>query len=410
MHTATALRAAWRLLARMDKPMLGLTLLLVATGLLFVYGVGQEVGGEFAKQWQRQLANALVGFLVYLLCAAVDYRRLADWSWLGYLAAVVILALVLTPLGVVRNNSRSWLALPGVGVPLQPSELAKPAVVLFMAWLAAHPLARASRVHAVFPCLLALAAPLGLILLQPDFGTGLVYIPFTLAIAFAARLRWRWILGAGVLLLAAILVLYPRLKSYQRDRIKVFLDAPSSLAVAVVSPFLPSHLRENAEKWQTNTFRLASDTWNAQQSLLAVGSGGLWGKGFMNGTQHVLGFLPRNVASSDFIFSVIGEETGFIGAAGVVCALIGVLLCILRTAIGARDDLGCYIAVGVATLFFTHAFTNIGMTVKAAPIVGLPLPFVSHGGSFMLCTMACAGLVQSVHIRRSEAVPPSALG
>jgi rod shape determining protein RodA len=116
----------------------------------------------------------------------------------------------------------------------------------------------------------------------------------------------------------------------------------------------------------------------------------------------VLGFLPRNVASSDFIFSVVGEESGFVGAAGMVCALMGVLLCALRTAAGARDALGGYIAVGAAVLIFTHAIINIGMTVKAAPIVGLPLPFISHGGSFMLCTMACVGLVQSVHVRRHD--------
>lgn len=402
MNTATILRNTWRVLVHMDKPMLALNLLLVATGLLFVYGVGQEVGGEFAHQWERQLANALVGIAVYFACAALDYRRAAEWSWVGYLIAILLLALVLTPLGVVRNSSRSWLALPGLGVPLQPSELAKPAVLLFLAWIASHPLARGSRIHGVVPCLIALAPPLALVLLQPDVGTGLVYIPFTLAIAFAARLRWSWILGALVALAVAGAFLYPRLKAYQRDRLKVFFDAPSSLAVAAVSPFLPDTTRSELERGQAALFRQSSDTWNAQQSLLAVGSGGLWGKGYMKGTQHVLGFLPRNVASSDFIFSVIAEETGFIGAAGVVCAFVGVLLCALRTAFAARDELGCYVAVGVATLFFTHAFINVGMTVKAAPIVGLPLPFISHGGSFMICTMACAGLVQSVHIRRRE--------
>jgi len=402
MNTAATVRATWRLLVRMDKTMLGLNLLLVATGLLFVYGVGQEVGGEFARQWERQLGNAVAGLVVYFACAALDYRRTAEWSWVGYLAVLILLALVLSPLGVVRNSSRSWLAVPGLGVPMQPSELAKPAVLLFVAWIASHPLTRASRIHGVVPCLVVLAPPLALVLLQPDVGTGLVYIPFTLAIAFAARLRWSWILGAVAALLVCGAILYPRLKAYQQDRLKVFLDAPSSLAVAAVSPILPDATRAELERRQVAVFRQSSDTWNAQQSLLAVGSGGLWGKGYMRGTQHVLGFLPRNVASSDFVFSVIGEETGFIGAAGVVCAFIGVLLCALRTAFAARDELGCYIAVGVAALFFTHAFINVGMTVKAAPIVGLPLPFISHGGSFMICTMACAGLVQSVHIRRRE--------
>ncbi len=385
--------------------MLGLNLLLLGTGLLFIYGVGQEVGGDFRSQWKRQVLYVGLGLCTYVLFTLMDYRRLAEWSWLGYLAALVLLVLVLTGLGVARNGSRSWLLMPGLGVPFQPAELAKPAVLLFVAWLASHPLLRATHIHAVVPCLAAVALPVGLILIQPDFGTALVFLPFTLAIVFTARLRWRWIVAAGLVVLAVGRFLYPRLDHYQQDRIKVFMDAPSSLAIATASPFLSDRLREEAERRQAAMFRLSSDTWNAQQSLLAVGSGGLWGKGFMRGTQHVLGFLPRNVASSDFIFSVVGEETGFVGSAGMVCALIGVLLCALRTAAGARDALGCYVAVGAAALFFTHTFINIGMTVKAAPIVGLPLPFISHGGSFMLCTMACAGLVQSVHVRRHDDNP-----
>lgn len=402
MHTAKPTRAALRFLARMDWAMLGLNLLLLCTGLLFIYGVGQEVGGDFASQWQRQLLHGVLGLCAYFVFTVADYRKLAEWSWAGYLLSIVVLLLVLTSLGVVRNYSRSWLPLPGLGVPLQPSELAKPAVLLFVAWLASHPLVRASRVHCVVPCLAAVSVPMVLILLQPDFGTAIVYLPFALAIAFTARLRWSWIIGAVTLVVVAGVLVYPRLRRYQQDRIKVFLDAPSSLALAVASPLLPEAVQEEAERRQAAFFRQSSDTWNAQQSLLAVGSGAFWGKGFMKGTQHVLGFLPRNVASSDFIFSVIGEETGFVGAGGVVCAFVGILLCALRTAATARDDLGCYLAVGVAALLFTHAFINIGMTVKAAPIVGLPLPFVSHGGSFMLCTMACAGMVQSVHVRRHE--------
>ncbi len=400
MHTGRPTLAALRPLLRMDFAMLGLNLLLLGTGLLFIYGVGQEVGGHFAGQWQRQLLHAGIGLAAYLALAAADYRRLAEWSWLAYLGALLLLVLVLSPLGVVHNAARSWLPMPGLGVPLQPSELAKPAVLLFVAWVASHPWLRRSPVHCVVPCLAVIAVPMGLILLQPDFGTAIVFVPFALAIAFTARLRWRWIVAAvlGASLVGALA--YPRLKRYQQDRIKVFIEAPSSLALAVAAPFMPEPVQEEAERRHAAFFRQASDSWNAQQSLLAVGSGGLWGKGYMRGTQHVLGFLPRNVASSDFIFSVIGEETGFVGAAGVVCALIGVLVCALRTAAGAADDLGCYLAVGVAMLIFTHAFINIGMTVKAAPIVGLPLPFVSHGGSFMIAVMACCGLVQSVHIRR----------
>ncbi|MBN2449155.1 MAG: rod shape-determining protein RodA [Lentisphaeria bacterium] len=389
-----------RLLVRMDKAMLALNLLLLGVGLAFLYGVGREQGSAVAGRWFRQFLLAGVGLAGYLLAAALDYRRLARWSWVLYLVSLVVLLLVLTPLGEVRNGARSWLSLPGVGIPLQPSELVKPAILLFVAWLAALPILREHPDRGALPCLIAVLPPVLLIALQPDFGTAVVYIPTVLAVVFMAGLRWRWILLGTTLVLLAMPLVYPRLREYQKDRIKVFLDTPTSMALAAVAPVLPQRLSERLDQRKEAFFRLSSDSWNAHQSLLAVGSGGMWGKGFLQGTQHVLGFLPRNVASSDFIFSVIGEETGFVGAAGILCAFMGVLLCALRTAAQARDDLGKYLAVGVAVILFTHVFINVGMTVQAAPIIGIPLPFISHGGSFLLCTMVCCGLVQSVHVRR----------
>jgi rod shape determining protein RodA len=243
-----------------------------------------------------------------------------------------------------------------------------------------------------------------LIGLQPDYGTALVFVPFTLAVVFAAGLTWRWIL-LGVAAAAVVLPLaYPRLADHQKDRIKVFLEPPADGAIALLSPLVSDDRQEGLVEAKEHFFKRsesAVDTdWNAHQSLLAVGSGGMWGKGFMRGTQHVLGFLPRTVAPTDFIFSVIAEEAGFAGAGAVLCAFMGLILCMLRTATLACDEFGTYLACGVAVLFFTHVFINVGMTMQAAPIIGIPLPFVSYGGSFMLGTMVCAGLAQSVHVRR----------
>ena len=403
MSTKTRTLRYLRLLSRMDKAMLTLILLLLLTGLLFSYGVGREVGGDFAGKWKGQLALAVLGLLGYGVLTVLDYRKLGRWSWVFYGISIAVLIIVLTPLGIMRNGARSWLAVPGFGRPMQPSELAKPAVLLFIAWLASRPIFHQSRwLHCTIPCLAAMALPVLLIGIQPDFGTALVYIPFTLAIIFVEGIRWRWILGGVTLMAILIPLTYPRLQHYQQDRLKVFLEPPAALALAAASAMLPPTTVENIEKKKADFFRRSSDSWNAEQSLLAVGSGGFWGKGFMKGTQHVLGFLPRNVASSDFVFSVIGEETGFVGAAGVVCAFMGLLICSFRTAAGACDDLGRNLALGVGVIFFTHVFINVGMTIRAAPIIGIPLPFISHGGSFMLCSMACCGLVQSVHIRRHE--------
>ena len=140
--------------------------------------------------------------------------------------------------------------------------------------------------------------------------------------------------------------------------------------------------------------------WNALQSAIAVGSGGFWGKGFLNGTQNVLGFLPRTVSPTDFIFPVIAEEKGFIGASLLLLAFAALLSCYVRTAWTAKDPAGSLLATGIAGLMFSHVFVNVGMTIGLLPITGLPLPLISSGGSFMVSTLAGFGLVQSVHVRR----------
>ena len=173
--------------------------------------------------------------------------------------------------------------------------------------------------------------------------------------------------------------------------------------IAAATPFVSP---EQAKKWNEahEVFFKSKkiDTWNAEQSLLSVGSGGLTGKGFMKGTQYLLGYLPRPVSPTDFIFSVIAEESGFVGSGFVILMIVCVILCSCRTAILAADEMGMCLALGTAAILSTHAFVNIAMTIQAAPIIGIPLPFISYGGSFMFSTLALTGLCQSVHIRRHE--------
>ncbi|OGV65165.1 MAG: hypothetical protein A3K19_26755 [Lentisphaerae bacterium RIFOXYB12_FULL_65_16] len=369
---------ALRLLLRVDPILVALMMLLVGTGILFIYGAGQETGGRLAGYWVRQLCWAGAGVLCFVILTVCDYQVLGRWSWLFY-AACAALLVVVKMVGVTTYHSQSWLEVPFLpGVRVQPAEFAKPVLLLFIAWIASRPMWRTSRTWFAVPVLAAAGLPILLIALQPDWGTALVFMPFTLVVIFVAGIRWRWVL-LGVLAVALVAPLgYTRLKPHQKERIQTFL-----------------HMSRD----------ISDQGWNAHQSMLAVGSGGMWGKGYMQGTQHVLGFLPRTVAPTDFIFSVIAEETGFVGSAAVVCAFIGLILCCLRTAMVAPDALGSYLAVGVATILFTHAYINIGMTMQAAPIIGIPLPFVSYGGSFMLGTMAAMGLVQSVHVRRGL-IPP----
>ena len=368
------LRQHLRIFARVDFTFVVLSAVLLLLGCVFIYGAGQETGGRLATYWQRQLCWTALGGMCFLLTCRVGYELLGHWAWALYGLSVMMLILVKF-FGVATHHARSWLLIPILGIRIQPAELAKPATVLLVAWLASRPSLNVRRGEFMLPVLLVVALPVVLICMQPDWGTALVFIPFTLAILFVGGIPWKWI-AAGVLAVALLApVGYRSLKPHQKARIRTFLGPAENV----------------------------SDTgWNAHQSLLAVGSGGLWGKGFMNGTQHVLGFLPRAVAPTDFIFSVVAEELGFVGAGAVVCAFFVIVLCCLRTAALAQNKFGSYLAVGVAAILFTHVYINIGMTVRLAPIIGIPLPFVSYGGSFMVSTMICAGLVQSVHVRRKQ--------
>lgn len=390
------------LFRRLDLLALLLHGALLVIGVLFIRGAGVEAGGGMAEMWQRQLIWITVGLLIYVTCAACDYRWLGRQSWLLYLGGLGVLLLLLV-LNKSINSSRSWLVIPGFGM-LQPSELMKPVVLLFMCWAFTHPVLRHSWIPPVMVLFGIVGLPLVLILLQPDFGTALVYMPFTFMLLFVDGLKWRRLFLAA---LAAFLLLplgFQVLRPHQQDRLKVFLEVPSHFALAAVSPFLGEGRRVRLQEAQRRFFVKADgqpfDNWNAQQSLLAVGSGGFLGKGYLKGTQYVLGYLPKTVAPTDFIFSVIAEETGFVGASCVVCLLICLILCVCRTALLAADDFGSFLAIGIAAIFATHTFINIGMTIQAAPIIGIPLPFVSYGGSFMFGSMILAGLGQSVHMRR----------
>lgn len=391
-------------LAQLDLSLLLLSLVLIAVGCLFIFAVGQA-NAVHAGNWKRQLCWALLGTVFFIGVCCVDYRRLGSWSWLLYALGITMLVLVLL-FGTKTNEARSWLPVPLVNLRLQPAEFAKPATVLLAAWLASRPLLQARRWLLAGLVLVAAGVPILLICFQPDYGTALVFVPLAGGIIVAAGMPWKW-LAAGLLalILAAPVIYRTRLQPHQKSRIRIFLSPSARMAPELVEPILgpqqAAWLDKRVSAFCEPSGTVVDTSYNVQQSLLAVGSGGMWGKGFMRGTQNVLGFLPSTVAPTDFIFSVIAEEAGFVGAGAVICAFIGIVLCCLRAAFLAADAFGVYLATGVAAMMVTHAYINIGMTFQAAPIIGIPLPLVSYGGSFMISTMICLGLVQSVYIRRT---------
>ena len=352
---------------------------LLATGLTFIYSASWRGAdtGIVGSWFSRQIWWAALGAGIALMLAAADYRFWIRHAWWIYLGSLVLLGLVLV-MGMKVYGAYRWLNL--FGIPVQPSEFAKVALVLVLARVLGGGALAPRSFGNVAVTLVLTALPFLLILVEPDLGTASVLLPTAVCMLFAAGAPlWCFLtlglLGAGGLAVVLSPLARYVLTGYQQERIATFLEPGRD--------------------------PLGSG-WNALQSAIAVGSGGFSGKGFLNGTQSALGFLPRTVSPTDFIFPVIAEETGFIGAGLLLLAFAALLSCYLRTAAAARDPAGSLLATGIASLLFFHVFVNIGMTIGLLPVTGLPLPFVSSGGSFMVSTLAGFGLVQSIHVRRTR--------
>lgn len=349
---------------------IAIALLLVA-GAAFIFSASHRSdAAALNRMTELQIGWIVVGIAIFFAVLLMDYERFGEVSWGLYAGTLVLLVLVLL-VGKKVYGAYRWLNLFGINV--QPSEFAKLAVLLVLARFLSEPGRPMDSWKTVFHVFIIVGIPSIFILKQPDLGTTMTMVPLTAVMLFAAGVPLRYLLIiAGVALLAAPAGWFV-LSDYQQERILVFLDPDRDPLDA---------------------------GWNLRQSLIAVGSGMLTGKGYLMGTQNVLGFLPRTVAPTDFIFSVIAEETGFVGSLVLLSLFAAVLWGGVRTALVARDKMGRLLAVGVVTLLFSHVFVNVAMTVGLMPITGIPLPLISYGGSFMICMMAALGLVQSVYVRR----------
>jgi rod shape determining protein RodA len=350
------------------------------------------------RSWFRQGLWYLVGLVAAVTLCMVDYSVLARWAPVAYWSSVVVLVLVLVPgIGAMRFGARRWLDLGPLQV--QPSEFAKLALLLMLAHFLSRPTEELRRPAVFWKALGLMALPFGLILREPDLGSALLLVPPTLAMLFAAGVPRRYLqrLVLGCLLLGGLLVwnvLFApprwqiRLEEYQRQRLLVYFGR--DFAPPDASP----EERQRARALQE------ARSYQVRQALIAVGSGGWWGKGWGEGTQIALGFLPRTAAHNDFIFSVIAEEKGFVGSVTVLTLYGVVLLRGMHIARQARDRLGRLIAVGVVALLFSHVFLNIGMNIRLMPVTGVPLPLLSYGGSSVVASLIAAGLMQNVYLHR----------
>jgi len=382
---------------------------LMFIGAAFVFSATMVSAGEaekswFAQIWFRQVVWYALGLGAGAAICLVDYHTLARWSFVAYWTAILCLLAVLIPhIGSTHGwGARRWIDLGFF--QFQPSEFAKLAFIMQAANFLSRPPDELKQPRVFWLGMGYMMLPFVLILKEPDLGSALVFLPTGLMMMLVAGTPRKYLFRlVGIVgLLAALFVVDIKflparwqvpMQEYQRNRLLIYFDRNyTDFAPPDATPAELQRLRQ----------RQSDDGYNIRQALISVGSGGLFGKGWRQGTQNALGYLPRAVAHNDFIFSVIAEEEGFVGSV-IVIALYAVLLFTgLRIAGQARDRLGKLVAVGVVTLIFSHVFINIGMNIRIMPVTGVPLPLLSYGGSSVLCSLIAVGLMQNIHIHRKK--------
>ncbi|MEI7650645.1 MAG: FtsW/RodA/SpoVE family cell cycle protein [Verrucomicrobiota bacterium] len=403
---------AWRT----DWTQVVLILFLSALGVVAIQSAGSARESTY---FRSQIVFIALGWIAYWAIASVDYRQIQVHARRIYLAAICLLlpvalcALLKRDFGSyihITNGARRWISLGPLS--LQPSEFAKVGALIFLAALLARsPIGNFRATwRTVLLALGSAAVPFVLIFVQPDLGSALIYLPLSFILLFVAGLTSRFFVVAGVasLILAGVIALdlqeysakvtqyssaHPEdrdparfvrgkheatawfflLKDYQRERIMSFV------APHVIDP------------------KGLGVTWNVNQAVIAVGRGGFAGQGVGNGTQARFGYLPEAAAHNDFLFSGMAEEIGFTGGLLVIGAFALLFWRVVRTASRAADRFGSLLAIGAAVVLGTHVVVNIGMNINLMPVTGVPLPFLSYGGSFVLSCFLLLGLVQSVH-------------
>ncbi len=424
-----------------DVTILGAFVTLVTIGVLFIYSSGVTSSGElYNQEYLRQIIWGGTGLVLLVGVAFLDYQWIRRWSVHIFIGSLVLLAITLM-FGRVVNGARSWLGIGSLGI--QPSEFAKICVVIAAAWFLERQRNRIQELPVFLGGLGIAALPAGLTLLQPDLGTALVFIPLYLAMAYIAGARtshvvyviliaglaflftalpiWDQMAGDGDGVLAQVLrnrrlslqvlgaiggvaalsgVGYLLLK---RSYLYWLFYVTSALFIAIAASIGAQTVLRDYQIMRLVVFidpyvEPRGAGWNIIQSTTAIGSGGVVGKGFLQGTHSHYQYLPQQ--STDFIFSILAEEWGFLGAIFIFSAFFAITIRGVVVARNAKDLYGAYIATGVVTLFLFHFVVNVGMTIGVMPITGIPLLLLSHGGSSLWTASIGLGLLISIHGHR----------
>ncbi len=425
-----------------DFLLLLFVIVLITIGIFFIYSSGVSSGRQLSNEYIKQILWASAGIIILIAVSLIDYRRTYDLSMYIYFGALALI-LYTVFFGRLVNGARAWIGIGSFGI--QPSEFAKVATILFLArYLDASKHSRNEFKRFFVSCMIVFV-PMGIILLQPDFGTALVFIPILLVMTSVAGIPAKYIsfLGIWIGLTGFLMVVplwqqfilrgeYPFLMIFSNIRFILILTA-SLILISLVSVYGFFRFKRKYFFWVTYVsailiFSFAASFlankvlrdyqmmrlivfldpnvdprgsgWQIIQSITAIGSGGMFGKGFLEGTQSHYRYLPQQ--STDFIFSILSEELGFIGGIFVFALFLGILLRLIKIIKSTSDLFGSYIVAGISGMILFHFMINVGMTMGIMPITGIPLLFMSYGGSSLVSIMIAIGLCQSIYIRRFD--------
>ncbi len=368
-----------------DKTYVITLLILLVCGLVVLASASSSISSDPYFYLKKQIVSIALGFVAIIIILRYEYIELSRYSWFLYGFSVILLVLVLV-FGEEVRGTTGWISfgpLPAV----QPAEFTKILLILAFADFLNNRKGEMDTLAQMLPCFAYIGLPFILIMMQPDLGTALVYIAITLVMMYVAGANPKILLTllfSGVLLTVLLFFAHVELglplplEDYQIKRLVVFLD-PYNDGQGGRGP-----------------------GWNTIQSLVAIGSGGLAGKGLFNGTQVQLNFLPEH--HTDFIYAVIGEELGFLGAAFVIILYGVLILRAINISYNAKELYGTLVVLGITAMWLFHIFESIGMAIGLMPVTGIPLPFLSYGGSSMLTNLIAVGIILSVNIRGRKIV------
>lgn len=353
-----------------DKILLLLFVAAVTIGLVFIYSATRSMEGNM-KFIIVQGAGIFLGIILMYIITCIDYEDLASlWKFFAAVSVFLLLLVLIIGIGAESTGTKGWIRFGGIGI--QPAEIVKICFILTLAKHLDFVKNDVNYIKNVFLLLCHLAAPLVLILLQPDFGSAMVFVFIFVIMVFVANIDWRYILAGGITGgIVAVISWFFFLDSYQKNRIYALFNPESA-----------------AESYG----------YHVTQSKIAIGSGQVTGKGLFKGIQTQMGYLPEK--HTDFIYSVIGEEGGIIMCMITVLVLMFLILRCISIARRAKTELGSFICMGVAAMWLFHTFENVGMAIGIMPVTGIPLPFISYGGSSVMTNCMALGLVQNVHMRK----------